>query len=425
VFQLRDNLSYSVTVTNQGSEPATGVVISNEVPPEIDVHDVPLIPQAASITLSSLGRSETIIWTLDRLAPGRSVSLPWAGEVGILGDFVADNRVTAESEGATSRAEDRIFLAGASTRADTGSTSEPRTIVKKKRIVRHELRTLAGNVVPAAPGPSSLPSTGTDVVGWIIAALSIAVLGALIFVMGRRGKLRRVHVFVILCLLLTACIQDQQPTATPDRTEVGESGDEDEEQVKGKRVRRGQDQNGNAADEAGEPDDTEATGDGALAEQALAPDQPLEPEITTDEVVRVPVVEVVEVSVPVPDPSELGPVAGDNTISYTWDEAEREITAAASGRILRPDATTSLLAGLSVQAPFIGVDVELTNTGSDQVRANGTLVLSITDSAGGLVTTLESRAIDEILGPGDSVSARFSYALPTGDYLSTATFEAN
>jgi hypothetical protein len=421
VFQLRHNVSYSVTVTNPGSEPVTGVVISNEVPPEIDVHDVPLIPQAASITLSSLGRSETIIWTLDRLAAGRSVRLPWTGEVGILGDFVADNSVTAEAEGVTSRAEDRIFLAGASTRADTGSTSEPRTIVKRKRIVRHEVQTLAQNVLRPAPSPSALPSTGADLRGWIIGASVVALLGALIFLIGRRGNLRRVHVLLILCLLIAACMQDQEPTATPDRTEVGEDGEDD--RVKGERFRRGQDQDGDPTGETGE---TDAAAEGALDDQpTTSPDAPVEPEVTANEVVRVPVVEVVEVSIPAPEPISLGPLGGDNTITYTWDEAQREIAAAASGRILRPDATTSLLAGLSVEAPFIGVDVELTNTGSDPVQANGTLVLSIAESAGGVITRLESRSIDETLDPGESASARFSYALPSGEYVSVATFEPN
>jgi hypothetical protein len=401
-------------VTNEGSAPATGVVISNEVPPELNVGDVPLIPQAASITLSSLGRSEVIIWTLDRLAPGRSVQLPWTAEVGLLGDFIADNSVTAEAQGATSGAQERIFLAGASTSADTGSPSEPRTIVKRKRIVRHELRVVPGGGIASAP--AALPFTGVALIGWTVGAVILCLLGAVAFLHGWRGRLRKVHILLILCLSMTACVQDQQPTATPDRAEVQETDDEGEDQVRGRRLQRGQ-----------EPDEQPSNEiDVGSGEQVADPaDQSVQPEVTAEDLVRVPVVDVVEVSVPAPDPQPLGPVAGDNTITYTWDEAQREITGAASGRILRPDATTSLLAGLSVQEPFIGVDVELANSSSEAVRASGTLVLSITDSAGGIITRLESRSIDETLDPGDSVSARFSYALPSGEYVSVATFEPN
>jgi cytoskeletal protein RodZ len=421
VFQLRQGVAYSVTVTNPGSEPATGIVVSNEVAPEIDVRDVPLIPEASTITLSSLGRSERIVWTFDRLGPGRSVQLPWTGEVGFLGDFIADNSVTAVADSGTSRADDRIFLAGASTSADTGAPSEPRPRVKRKLIVRHEVRTVPGdNVAPSAP--SSLPFTGTGISPWIVGGLIIAALGILVLVIARRSKLRKVHVLMMLCLLIAACMQDQPPTATPDRPQVSEpSEDEDDDRVRGRRFRRGQDEREAPSGPTDEPD---AVAAGEPVPQVEPPTEP-EPAIPDASVTTVPVTEVVEIPVAAPEPTRLGPVSGDNTITYTWDEAAREVTAAASGRILRPGATASLLSALSVQSPFIGLDVELTNTGTEAVRATGRLVLSIAGSGGGVITRLESGSIDETLDPGDSVSTRFSYALPSGEYVSVATFEAN
>jgi hypothetical protein len=274
--------------------------------------------------------------------------------------------------------------------------------------------------------PSALPFTGDELVPWLIGGLLVLALGllalALAFANGRR--LRKVHVLLVLCLLIAACMQDQQPTATPDRTEVRQPADEgqseeeddpqDEERVKGRRFQRGGD----------EVQATDAASDAVAQEPGVptGPVEPVEPEAT---VTGVPITEIVEIPVAAPEPAPLGPVSGDNTLSYTWDESAREITAAASGRILRPAAITSLLSALSIQSPFIGVDVELTNTGMEPVEATGRLVLSIADSAGRVITRLESGSINETLDPGDSISTRFSYALPSGDYVSVANFEAN
>jgi hypothetical protein len=67
----------------------------------------------------------------------------------------------------------------------------------------------------------------------------------------------------------------------------------------------------------------------------------------------------------------------------------------------------------------------LTNTHDDvRLEVKGRLVHDLY-SGSRRVARLRSAPIDEVLAPGGSVVARFSYLVPTGDYVVVARFESS
>ncbi|MDQ3981902.1 MAG: hypothetical protein M3271_04390, partial [Actinomycetota bacterium] len=120
-----------------------------------------------------------------------------------------------------------------------------------------------------------------------------------------------------------------------------------------------------------------------------------------------------------------GSRAGDNTISFGWDEAAGGVTSASSGRRLVRGATSELLTDLASRGGAIVNELTLRNTAeAARVSVEGRLVHEVY-SGSKLVARLKSEPIDVVLAPGGEVVARFSYLLPAGDYMVQAAFEAS
>jgi hypothetical protein len=117
--------------------------------------------------------------------------------------------------------------------------------------------------------------------------------------------------------------------------------------------------------------------------------------------------------------------AGDNTISFGWDEAAGGVTSASSGTRFVRGRGSELLTDLSSSADEIVNRLTLRNTlEATRLAVKGRLVHEVY-SGGRLVARLRSEPIDVVLAPGGEVVARFSYLLPTGDYVVQAAFEAS
>jgi hypothetical protein len=150
-----------------------------------------------------------------------------------------------------------------------------------------------------------------------------------------------------------------------------------------------------------------------------------DPDVTAaPEDVLVPI--VTTITVPVEGEREVvaaGAGPGDNMLSFDWDESTRSILSGSSSRMFHPDAATSLVAEQVITAGSVTTRVVLTNDTDDRdVRVTGRLVLEIegTLAAG---ARLQSLPIDKTLAPGESVSAEFVYALPSGSYSVVPVFE--
>ncbi|MDQ4125838.1 MAG: hypothetical protein M3134_09590, partial [Actinomycetota bacterium] len=153
---------------------------------------------------------------------------------------------------------------------------------------------------------------------------------------------------------------------------------------------------------------------------------PTAPPVATDAPAPEPVrvVEIVRIGLEDLPVETLGSRAGDNTVSFGWDESAG-ITAASSGTRFVRGAGAELLTDLTTDDGSIVNRLTLTNThDAARLEVRGRLVHEVY-SGGRLVARLRSAAIDEVLAPGGSVVARFSYLVPTGDYVVEAHFESS
>ncbi|HYI46388.1 MAG TPA: hypothetical protein VE174_13105 [Actinomycetota bacterium] len=413
--ELGEHLSYSLLVVNPGDTPLTNLTITNIVPEELDVVGVPIIDRAESINLISMGSSEEIVWTLDTLDPGEGVTLPWEASVAATGDLVAANDVVVEAEDSSAAASRSVYLARSSTPAVQGGTSSaaPAT-TQTRRVVRYEQRR-----IPAGTAPAILPFTGANVSGWF--ALALILLGAgVVFTRARRSP-------ALLCALMglvimAACTSaDPPPSAEAPKQESPKGDDE----VLGKRIHKGDNENtaeappGSIDDPSpGEEGDDDATEPDTETEDAIT--QLPVPQEDLIRVVTVPVVEIVEVQGPATE--VLTSVPGDNLITFSWDEASRSVTGAASSRTLTRDVVATVLSELSTASPSIAPSVELTNVSDGSLVVKGNLGIE-TQGPGQTVTTSEH--VDLVLAPGGSITLDFEYVLPSGEYTAAPFFQAD
>lgn len=407
LVEVGGTFRYTVTVRNTSDEPLDGVIVVDEVAPEVDVVAVPITDDVDAVQLGRSPRGEDIVWNVGRMQAGEEISLEWIARAASAGDLMAVNEVSAEAEKTPSRSESSTtFLA-----SDQGvRAANPKAAPVTKKVV------VLGTRLVRAPSTDGavLPVTGMEVVPYLLAA---AVLIGLGFVLSSRDR-RRSRVAIgatVAILVLSACVSSspQDEAAEPRDEEVTETEPEPEpkpsDQVLGKRLTRSPQEA--AQDAAGAEDVTETTDEVAEAT----------PEFVTEEVRTVKTVVV--------PPEELvsGPLAsrdGDNQMSFDWDLDSRSIPTAASSVVFFPEATTELMTSLEVEGDAISVVVTLTNISDDPIDVSGRLV-HIVSGADGELAEFTSEPIDMILNPGGDVEAEFSYLLPTGSYSSTSAFRAN
>ena len=397
--QVGDRVNFEVTVTNNGSAPADVVVI-DEVPAEMDVLSVPIVPAADSIQLGRTPQGEDIVWVLENLRAGRTARLPWSATAASAGDLEAVNSVEARSAGETTRVADRTYLAagGDIDSRGHGKAQVMRTIVRRVQVTVPS----SGEVTGA---PAVLPLTGADVTGVWTVALAAIVAGVL-FMMGtsRDRRRRRMALAAVALIVLAACTstpEDEaaEPSPAPSPTV--------EDEVRGQQIRRGDgNQNGAPADDAA----TDITD-----EPVAVPDagQPVE-------VVTRRVVEVVPVERPVVSQETR---SGDNSISFQWDADAREVITATSGTSFSNQPST-LTTSLDFDARGLASDITLINSGDDLLRVDGHFELDVI-SGGNVIARLRSEGVDVVLRKQGRATVAFEYLLPSGDYTTHARFEAD
>jgi hypothetical protein len=399
-------------VANPGGTSIDGLTVTDIVPDELDVTGVPIVDAASAINLISIGSDEQIVWTIDELHPGAQVTLPWNASVSTTGDLVAMNEATATTEDSTARAAQNVYLARSSAPEVHGSTSAAAPATQTKKVIRYEQRR-----IPAGSAPAVIPFTGAPVWGWMVLALALIVVGAA-FTRVRRSPL-------ILCgllalVLMAACTNaGQDPSAgAPTRSaRPSPEGSTSEDEVLGTRIHRNS--NGSPADgSATDGSSTDAAAD-ATAADTTAPQIP-EPQEDLVQVVSVPVVVEVESQ---PASEVLTSIEGDNFVTFSWDEMDRQVTDAASSRTLSRAASATLLSELSTASPSIAPSVELVNLSSTTLVVRGDLGIRTLDASGADAATT-SEFVDVVLAPGGSVSLDFEYVLPSGDYSSVPFFAA-
>lgn len=405
LVEVGGTFRYTVTVRNTSDEPLDGVIVVDEVAPEVDVVSVPISDEVDAVQLGRSPLGEDIVWNVGHMQAGEEITLEWTARATSAGDLTAVNEVRAEAEKTPSRsASSTTFLA-----SDEGvrAANPPAAPVTKKVVV-------LGTRLVRAPASSSegvaLPVTGMDVLPYLM--LAAALIGCGLFLSSRVRRRSRVAVGAIVAiLLLSACVSSspQDEAAEPRADEVTEPEPKPSDRVLGKRLTRSPEEA--AQDEAGADDVTEATDEVAEAT----------PEFVTEEFREVKTVVV--------PPEELvsGPLAsrdGDNQMTFDWDLDTRTIPTAASSVVFYPEATTELMTSLEVQGDALSVVVTLTNTSDEPIDVSGKLV-HIVSGADGEIAEFTSEPIDMILNPDGDVKAEFSYLLPTGSYSSTSGFRAD
>ena len=407
LVEVGGTFRYTVTVRNTGDEPLEGVIVVDEVAPEVDVVSVPISDDVDAVQLGRSPRGEDIVWNVGHMRAGEEITLEWTARAASAGDLMAVNEVSAEAEKIPSRsASSTTFLA-----SDEGvRAANPKAAPVTKKVVVLGTRLVRA---PSSDG-AALPITGMEVIPYLLAAAVLIGLGSVLNSRGRRRSRVAIGAMVAL-LVLSACVTSapQDEAAEPRDEEVTETEPEPDpkpsDQVLGKRLTRSPEEA--AQDEVEGEDVTEATEE--VAEAA--------PEFITEQVREVKTVVV--------PPEELvsGPLAsrdGDNQMSFDWDLDTRTIPTAASSVMFFPEATTELMTSLEVEGDAISVVVTLTNISDEPIDVSGRLV-HIVSGADGEIAEFTSEPIDMILNPDGDVKAEFSYLLPTGSYSAASAFRAN
>jgi uncharacterized repeat protein (TIGR01451 family) len=434
--QVGSMVRYVVTVTNDGSEDLEDVLVVDLAPEELEVVSVDIVDEVEAVQIGERGGQFDIVWNVGSLPAGASIDLPWDGRAVRPGDLTAVNSVRGLlGQTETVRSASRSFLAAEGAR----DVDNPRFEPIEKRVV---------TFVDPPPGPSPearsasqpgvvLPLTGVSLSRLAFAALLFVVAGALL-VGGARlapaGSGRALAGMVLAAFVFVACVSgDSSDRAAREPLETQDP------RVKGERIVRGDE---DATAEPTAPPATtrptaapSATPAPATATPAAPPATSVPPAVaapaTAPPVVTaapdpepVRVVEVVRVGLEDLPVETLGSRAGDNTVSFGWDETAG-ITSATSGTRFVRGGGSELLTNLTTAGGAIVNRIELTNThDAARLKVDGRLVHEVY-SGSRLVARLRSAPIDVVLAPGGSVVARFSYLVPTGDYTVHASFESS
>lgn len=396
--QVGDTVTYSIHV--EVTEPTSELVVLANVAPELDVAGVPLNDAVESMSAGRHGDDEDIVWVLEDVEPGTPIDLIWYGRVAHAGDLEATSVIEARTDEASATDAAHTFL-GAAPSVDAEGTAKPEVRGKVVRMVP---------VPAAAPaGGSLLPVTGWSPEASLWFAFALLVTGsALIGISVARPRARHAVALLMVLLVTAACTSDQPeqssaptPPAQEDPQEEEaekERPDKPKDQVLGIQIRR-------------DPDEVEAE---ATEETVSEETAPVTPEITYRR--------VVVLGPEVPDPVQQPPAEGDNTVSFDWDEDVREVATATSGIVYYPEQLSSITTALNWDEEGLTSNVMLTNTSSEPLRVQGTLILEIVKD-GETAATLTSDPIDVILAPEGSVEVGYRYLLPSGEYLVTSNFQ--
>lgn len=444
--QVGSMVRYVVTVTNTGSEDLENVLVVDLAPEELAVVSVDIVDEVEAVQIGeTLGRYD-VVWNVGSLPAGASVDLPWDGRVLRPGDLTAVNSVRGLL-GPTNeivRSTSRSFLAAEGPR----DVDNPRFEPIEKRVVKFvQPDPVVGPAARSATEPGVvLPFTGASLSRLALAGILFAVAGALLLGGARlapAGSGKTVAGAALAALVLVACVSggddpaERAGGATP-RTFGTDDPRDGEARVKGERIVRGDDGEVTAAPTA--PPATTSPAETPAPPTATAPPTappatsappvvaaPTAPPVATQapSVEPVRVVEIVRIGLEDLPVESLDSRDGNNTVSFGWDETAGGITAATSGTRFVRAAGSELMTDLTTDDGAIVNRLTLTNTHDDvRLEVKGRLVHDLY-SGSRLVARLRSAPIDEVLSPGGSVVANFSYLVPTGDYTVTARFESS
>lgn len=115
---------------------------------------------------------------------------------------------------------------------------------------------------------------------------------------------------------------------------------------------------------------------------------------------------------------------GDNSIYFEWDRKEGRVTTATSSMRVTGEERSRLMTSLREARGRIVMRASLRNVSDEDVIVlEGRLIHKVWDEDGTLVRRLKSRLLTQQLEPGEHVSARFSYQLPSGWYSARSDFK--
>jgi uncharacterized repeat protein (TIGR01451 family) len=428
--RVGDTLTYIITLRNPGTT-AVSPTATITVPDEVQF-------LSATAQPGPTYGAGSLTWTATDLVPGGVRSLTWQGRVTQAGDLDAVSTVTVPGS-TTPSLEAHTYLAQVAGIVLHRSPGEPDwgTHQERKVVFRTVTRPVSGapnDVASSAGSGGVLPLTGAPVLSiMFVAALLIA--GGCMLATNRARRVSAVALLVVL--VAAACTSDAPP-----RDQTTESQDQSDEGDEVLGTRLGEDDNGGGDGNANEGDDsgdgaadgTDGDGDGAGAEDQGTSD-PDDDDATEDDPVAAPDTgtatrteevttrDVVLVEVPneAPAPRALGPSRADNEISLDWDAASGTITGASSRAIFRADSPIQFLTSLDDGRGRASAEVTLTNvTDAERLLVGGHFVLSVSGAEGSF--QLSSPSLEQVLDPGDEVSAAYEFALPSGSYQIVAEY---
>ena len=416
LVQVGDSSLFSATLSNNSGSAVEGVAVTTEIAPELNVVAVEPIAEADAIQLGASPSGEDIVWIFESLAPGEQVRMAWTAQAVAPGDLEAGNEVQATVDGQIAASSQQDTYLGFVRGIRTDRAVRPAPVVRERVVTKLvPVSTEAAGSV----GGGLLPVTGWSPGFLGIGGALLIALGMLLVWTARGPRSRRLVLVLVGSVLLTttACVSDQTadersdaaPATSPSSAATPDDGDKDEEEdrVLGLRIQRPKSDDEAAPQAPGSSDPADAPNTEPVAE-----------------VVYEEVSEVVTVVVPVAElPEEnLGPRAGENTISFSWNPGSAADLEATSGRIISADATEEVLAGLSFEGDRLIATVTAANLAEERrLHVDGRLVLDIV-SSDGRTSSLVSGPIDVTLDPGATTAADLAFSLPAGSYTAKGAF---
>ncbi|MDQ3954274.1 MAG: hypothetical protein M3285_01830 [Actinomycetota bacterium] len=445
--QVGSTTSFGVTVSNPGSVPLENVAVIDIAPREIDVIPPTKLPKGVdAVQVGTSGSLQDIVWIIDKLPPGKKLSLSWKGVVDSAGDLAAVNTVTATADNADdAKAQTRAYLVQPGGSSTSNPPVQPRTrriVTRRQVVVRPPIlaRPATETSVSESSTGEALPFTGVDPGAIALIAVALVGMGIGLLFLARRGvEARRLTSVALLALLLgTACMaNDGDPSATPEISP----------RVKGTQIERG---DGN---DAGPDQDTQDQGpdgeDNTDADRDTTPDEndgdpstdidndppaddsdddvelpgdpnedlagPTAPEVRTVRTVRT--ITIGEADLPVVN---LASFSGTDALSFGWNDPSTSLTHASSATSSAPGEAARLATSISPSGSGMRVTVTLSNPSSRRrLAVDGHVSLRV----GG--EQLSGPATNVILNPDGEVSKSFSFRLPSGNYTARPTFSAS
>lgn len=115
---------------------------------------------------------------------------------------------------------------------------------------------------------------------------------------------------------------------------------------------------------------------------------------------------------------------GDNSIYFEWDRKEGRVATATSSTRITGESRVRITTSLRDRPGRIAMRASLKNVSEDKVIAvEGRIIHKVWDEAGDLVRRMKSRLFTQRLKPGEYVTARFSYRLPSGWYSARSDYK--